>query len=84
MIQRFEKEMTCVENHIRTKTMLRGLVCTVSESIPVSAFALAVCYGAHLIAAKEIHFKNVIKLVRFQYFNADDMNPFKIEIKSMY
>lgn len=64
MIRRFEKEMICVESHIRKKTMLRGLVCTVSESIPVSAFALAVFYGAHLIAAQEIHFKNVIKLVR--------------------
>lgn len=64
MVQRFEKEMLCVESHIRRKTMLRGLVCTISESIPVFAFAFAVFYGAHLIAAREIHFKNVIKLVQ--------------------
>lgn len=64
MVQRFEKEMLCVESHIRRKTMLRGLVCTFSESIPVFAFAFAVFYGAHLIAAREIHFKNVIKLVQ--------------------
>lgn len=63
MIQRFTDEMTRVERQIRAKTLWRGLVCTITESIPVSSFAFAVCYGAHLIAAEEIHFKNVIKLV---------------------
>lgn len=63
MIERFASEMARVERQIREKITWRGLVFTCSESVPLFAFAFAMYYGAHLIAAKEIHFKNVLKLV---------------------
>lgn len=69
MIERFENEMTRVERRIREKLAWRGLVYTLSDTIPLFSYAFTMYYGAHLIAAKEIHFKNVIKLVENRCFN---------------
>lgn len=63
MIERFTNEMMRVERIIREKTTWRGLVYTAAETVPFFSFAFSMFYGAHLIAAKEIHFKNVLKLV---------------------
>ena len=63
MIDRFVREMNHVENLIRKKIFWRGLVNSLAECIALFSFAGTVYYGAYLIAAKEIHFKNFIKLV---------------------
>lgn len=63
MIERFVNEMTRVEKLIQKKIAWRGLVNSLTQSIPLFAYACALYYGAILIASKEIHFKNVIKLV---------------------
>lgn len=63
MIERYVKEMKRVERLIRKKIAWRGLVNSFAQSIPIFIYAYALYYGSYLIAAKELHFKNVIKLV---------------------
>lgn len=61
MIIRYVNEMKKVESIIRKKIIWRGLVNSTAQAIPFFAYAVALCYGGFLIAAGEIHFKNVIK-----------------------
>lgn len=61
MIERYTHEMVRVEKLIRRKIVWRGLVNSISQSISLFAFAGALCYGAFIIAAEEMHFKNVIQ-----------------------
>lgn len=64
MIERYTKEMTHVEQLIRKKIVWRGLVNSFAQVTPLIAYAYAFYYGSFLIASKELHFKNVIKLVQ--------------------
>lgn len=64
MIERYTNEMTRVEKLIRKKIVWRGLVNSFAQTAPLLAYAYAFYYGSYLIADKEIHFKNVIKLVK--------------------
>lgn len=78
MIERFENEMTSVEKLIRKKMAWRGLVNSVSQTIPYFAYAGGLYYGAFMIAAEEIHFKNVIKLVK-AHSNIETCNNIEYE-----
>lgn len=64
MIERFMDEMFRVEKLIQKKIVWRGLVNSFAQTAPMLAYAYALYYGSHLIASKELHFKNVIKLVK--------------------
>lgn len=64
MIERFVHEMTHVEKVIGKKMVWRGLVNSFAQNIPMLAYAYTLYYSSYLIAAKELHFKNAIKLVK--------------------
>lgn len=69
MIERYTNEMTNVETLIRKKIVWRGLVNSFAQTAPLIAYAYAFYYGSHLIASKELHFKNVIKSVETHSHN---------------
>lgn len=64
MIERYANEMNRVEKLIKKKIVWRGLVNSFAQSISTFVFSYGYYYGAHLIAYKEIDFKDVIKLVK--------------------
>lgn len=64
MIERYTSEMTRAEELIRKKIVWRGLVNSLQQCIGFFAYAGVLYYSSYLIAAQEIHFKNVIKLVK--------------------
>lgn len=61
MIARYISEMMKVKKIIQRKTIWRGLVNSIAQSIPFFGYAVALCYGGFLVAHGEIHFKIVIK-----------------------
>lgn len=61
MIERYVNEMTLAEKLIQKKIMWRGLVSSLTQTIPILIQIGALYYGSTLIASKELHFKNVIK-----------------------
>lgn len=63
MIERYVNEMTRAEKLIGKKVVWRGLVNSLTQSVPMLIFTGALYYGSYLIASEKIHFKNVIKLV---------------------
>lgn len=61
MIGRYVREMDKVENIIKKKIIWRGFVSSTGQAIPFLGYAVALYYGGLLVAAEEIHFKNIIK-----------------------
>lgn len=61
MIERYINEMMRIEKLIRNKIFWRGLANSLAQYLPAFAFGGMIYYASFLIAAKEIHFKNVIK-----------------------
>ena len=66
MIERFVNEMTHIEKLIQKKIVWRGLVNSLAQCIPMLVYTYTLYYGSCIIAAKELHFKNVIKLVKLE------------------
>lgn len=67
MIGRYVREVAKVEKIIRKKIVWRGLVNSTAQSIPFFGYAGALCYGGFLVADGEIHFKNIIKYVNWNF-----------------
>lgn len=63
MIERYMNEMFRVQDLMQEKLAWRGFVNSIAQSSFLFAGTAIFCYGARLIAAGEIHFQNVIKLV---------------------
>lgn len=61
VIARFVREMDKVETIVKKKMIWRGLVSSTGQAIPFLGYAVALYYGGLLVAAQEIHFKNIIK-----------------------
>lgn len=76
MIERFVHEMTGVEKLMGKKFVWRGLVTSFAQNISTIAYAYSLFYGSQLIAAKELHFKNVIKLVKHTHVRITESNYF--------
>lgn len=76
MIERYINEMKHAEKLIQKKFVWRGLVNSLSQSVSSFVFAGAMYYGSCLIATKELHFKNVIKLVCFHLININNFFGF--------
>ncbi|XP_055307776.1 multidrug resistance protein homolog 65-like [Sitodiplosis mosellana] len=62
MINRFMGEMERVEKLAFKKIFFRGLVNSFSQAVPFLAYAVALCYGGHLVAYGEIHYKNIVRI----------------------
>lgn len=71
MIERFVNEMTRVEKTLQSKLTWRGLTNSIAQTIPFFLYDLSIFYSCHLIASKEVHFKNMLKLVKKSIFYID-------------
>lgn len=62
MIERFTKEMDCVERLSRKKILFRGLVNSFSQAVPLLAYAVALGYGGYMVGSNEIAYKEIVRI----------------------
>lgn len=64
MIERYVSKMNDVQKIAQEKVAWRGLTNGIVAAVPNLMVAFAIYYSSYLIATKEVHFKNVMKLVK--------------------
>ena len=67
-LQRYMTELQGALVAARKKSRFRGPVYSLGQTAPFFGYALSLYYGGVLISTEGLHYKNVIKLVKF-YFN---------------
>lgn len=61
VIRNFSREMSNVESLILKKLQWRGLINSISQSIPFLFYGIALFYGGIMVAKKQISYKDVIR-----------------------
>lgn len=61
LVSRYSSAILKVETTIRKKTIFRGLVFSIGQSIPFLAYAFALYYGGYLVVDEDIPYEDIIK-----------------------
>lgn len=69
MIDRYLANLTKVESILRRQIIWRGLVNSMSQSIPYFGYTIALYYGGYLLANEKIDLKDFVKYV-FTYLRS--------------
>lgn len=61
MIERFTDKMKNVEMITRKKTIWRGLINSITQTIPYASFGIGLYYGGTLVSSGDTHYKCVMR-----------------------
>lgn len=76
-ILRFTTEMENVQKISRKKIIWRGLLNSITQTIPGMAYGVALAYGGFMVAEKEIHYKYVMRYSKTNQLNMRNKKSYK-------